>query len=340
MLPNHSRHLIQSLQIFPYQKLPLLSILDSLISQEETRLLALSSSDTGIIELWAVSQKYLKTDPSPIEDPVFSYNTISEKLLTSGHASSGYEVSAVVRVISNDDLRRILMIALYLILGYAGFTLFILCMEIFLGRMKQKKKAPRRDKKKDTQKNTSEKKIPVQEDERLEQNFKAPALSEGQIWPVELLKLRLSNEIERSAENEADIGFIVFRLGKVYSQNNKLLKRFEKILLENFRYADMLYHLDPYYYGTILPNRGAAECLKEIEHFLRICKSVSLSTKEIYIGYSTRSGRLMSGDRLFKESLKSASRANPDRGRIINFKPDPYKYQTHLLGIPLAGNEK
>ena len=163
-------------------------------------------------------------------------------------------------------------------------------------------------------------------------------LSENRIWPMQLLILRLSNEIDRSAENETDIAFVVFRLGNEFRKNDTMLHSFEKILLENFRYVDMIYHLDPYYYGIILPDREPKECLKEIIRFLQITRDSFLETKEIYAGYSTRGGRLMGGDRLFKESFKSASMASPNKGRIINFRPDSDKYQAHLLGVASLKN--
>ena len=94
--------------------------------QQRTRLLALYSPGAGIIELWTVSENYLREDPA--SETSFSYNSISEELLTVRDPSSDYQASTVFRVLSNKDLRPILIRTLYLILGYTLFTVLILCI--------------------------------------------------------------------------------------------------------------------------------------------------------------------------------------------------------------------
>jgi hypothetical protein len=157
---------------------------------------------------------------------------------------------------------------------------------------------------------------------------------ENQIWPVDLIKLRLNNEIERSAENESDIAFAVFRLEKVFSKNHELLEKFEQSLLSFFRYEDLVFNLDKLYYGVILPNHGQEECIKQIEKFLVHCDESIPGDETVFAGYSTRSGRLMGGERLMKEGVKAATMSSPKKGRIIGFKPDPQKYRAHLMGAP------
>jgi uncharacterized membrane protein YuzA (DUF378 family) len=157
---------------------------------------------------------------------------------------------------------------------------------------------------------------------------------ENRIWPSELLKLRLNNEIERSAENESDIGFAVFRLGRRFVAEDGRLEEFEKLLLSFFRYEDLLFNLDGLFYGAILPSHGQEECLKHIEKFLIHCDERFKEPDGLFAGFSTRSGRLMGGERLMKEGVKAASMAGPRKGRIIGFKPDPQKYRAHLMGAP------
>ncbi|MGI9256324.1 MAG: hypothetical protein ACR2PY_05265 [Salinispira sp.] len=159
------------------------------------------------------------------------------------------------------------------------------------------------------------------------------SLRDSRIWPLELLKLRLNNEIERSTENEADLGFIIFQLGKDFTGEPKLIDGFEKIILEVFRYSDMIYNLAPYYYGVIVPNRRASECLRLIKRFLQITETIFAQKREIYVGYSTRCGRMVNSKRLFKESLMSVSQAGPDKKQIIHFKPDLHKYQRLLAEL-------
>ncbi len=157
---------------------------------------------------------------------------------------------------------------------------------------------------------------------------------ENRIWPSKLLRLRLNNEIERSAENENDISFVVFRLSRGLVKDSAAREDFEDRLLRFFRYEDMVFSLDKNYYCAIMPNHDQGESVRQVEKFLIQVEGNGMDESELYAGISSRSGRLMGGDRLLKEGLKAAGIAGPKKGRIIAFKADPQKYRSHLMGAP------
>ncbi len=340
--------------------------ISSLNIGETTRLRAMAvySPTGGISELWAINDEYLANLPEHIAlvrgEPNLVYNDIIEEILF--HELSQNKVKSVYNVLNSNDIFQLLIPVLYMLLGFAVFTLMYLCVACIITRP-QGEKDPVDYKSRYDDEEMASRHSPEFDEEilpastavgekgenalsqrpgtadeepaswqtktrtRREPVFKP---DENQIWPVELLKMRLNNEIERSAENESDIGFAVFRLGKSFRKEEELINEFESALLNNFRYQDLIFHLESQHYGIILPGRNQRDCLKQIGNFQKICRRKQLPD-DIFAGFSTRSGRLMDGTRLLKESLKAASMANNKKSSIISFKTDAKKYRAHLM---------
>ncbi|AHC15007.1 hypothetical protein [Salinispira pacifica] len=340
-------------------------ILQRLMSPQGTsklKLAAIYSPDRGLYGLWSVSPSYVEElpgDPASLRGtPLFTYNGIYEELVElpiPGY--SGEKAAVIYQVLSARDLRPIVENLLYMISGYALFIVIFLFISISIDRNGKEQSfeysgatvqegAPEPETPEPGERNAG-KSGAAEYSERArsdqqsgnarshrQKNDKDFSAGENEIWPSDLMKLRLNNEIERSAENESDIGFAVFRLHKKLVSDTQALSLFEKELLKSFRYEDLIFHIQNGYYGIILPNQNQDECVKQIERFQRVCDSESINTENVFIGLSTRSGRLMSGDRLMKEGIRAASMANPGNGGFIQFKADPRKYRAHLSGTP------
>lgn len=235
-----------------------------------------------------------------------------EVLLTTLDASTGYQARAVVKLFSRQDLRSLFILRLYLLLGYAAFTLLLLSLKTIFDNQNKKT---------------------VQGPSEGSDIAPLPAnkLGQNDMRPMELLRIHLDNEIERATENQNDIGFIVLRLGEDFKMSNS--PTLEKILLETFHDEDIIHNFAPRYYGLVLANQHAAGCLSAIKQFLRAIKQTVLAEEEIHLGYSTRCDRVIDGKRLFKESLRAASIIHSQEEGIIQFKPDLQKYKVHLLKL-------
>lgn len=235
-----------------------------------------------------------------------------EALLTTVDASAGYQARAVVKLFSRQDLRSIFILRLYLLLGYAAFTLLLLSLKTIFD-------------------NRSKKTVPGSSEDSDIAPLPANKMGQNDMRPMELLRIHLDNEIERATENQNDIGFIVLRLGEEFKMSNS--PALEKILLEAFHNEDIIHNFAPRYYGLVLANQHAAGCLRAIKQLLRAIKQTVLAEEEIHLGYSTRCDRVIDGKRLFKESLRAASIIHSQEEGIIQFKPDLQKYKVHLLKL-------
>lgn len=341
------------------------NILRQLISppgNPKLKMAAIYSPEKGLYGLWSASSSYVEKipgDPSSLRGtPLFTYNGIYEELLeTPIPGTSGEKAAVIYQVLSPSDLRPIGENLLYMISGYGLFIIIFLIISITVHRNREEQtyeysgagiqeESPDPGPSETSSQNMGNSE--GAETGETEQQHQQPArkhpprrkkerdfsAGENEIWPSDLMKLRLNNEIERSAENESDIGFAVFRLGREFTKDSTALSTFERELLKSFRYEDLIFHIQTGYYGIILPNQNQDECVKQIERFQRICDNGSINTEHVFIGLTTRSGRLMSGDRLMKEGIRAASMANTGNGGFIQFKADPRKYRAHLSGTP------
>lgn len=318
---------------------------------------------SGILELYSTNDEYLSQLPKDLSmvrgEPIIRYNDISEELVSvempnyrfaPGDGNSAHAtLSAVIQVLGPEDLRPIGIQMLYTLVGFAMFTLlyFIIALiadpkqrerdmgfEYVGGQGSQDAQTAGTDRKNTKNDEIRPPDAPQEEADSVpgETESSAPKEEQGPSpWPIEFFQLRLNNEIERAAEQENDLCFVVFRLGKIFAANADSMYRFEQLLISFFRYEDMIFRLDDQYFGLILPDHDENQGLKQIEAFFIHANQKVPDVDELYAGYSTRSARLLDGQRLMKEAMKAASLASDSRGKIIGFRPDPNKYQKHLM---------
>ena len=114
-----------------------------------------------------------------------------------------------------------------------------------------------------------------------------------------------------------------------------------RILLEFFSFRDLAFEQDPAGLAVILPNIDAEHALRMAEEFLKKVTSIlreegaSSDYRKIFIGLSSRSGRLVDSERVITEARAALTRAREEGdSRIVAFKADPNKYRDYIAARP------
>ncbi len=146
---------------------------------------------------------------------------------------------------------------------------------------------------------------------------------------------RLDSELARSASFEQDLS-LLFVAYEGLSPEKAEYKVVARSLSDFFSFKDLAFEHGPEGFAVILPNVDADHSLRMAEEFLKkltflLAKDKPLSYIPVFIGISSRSGRLVDGARIGQEARAALQRARDERdSHIIAFKPDPDRYRIYL----------
>ena len=183
--------------------------------------------------------------------------------------------------------------------------------------------------------------------------FEIPELDEGETEAPDLyspasglgysswLEERLGGELARAAGIEQDLSLLVVDIdslspvGDEYSLVTQILREF-------FSFRDLAFERGERGFSVILPNLDASHALRMAEEFHKKL-TIQLQDREdssprsappIYMGLSSRAGRLVEARRLIDEAGLALERAREeDDSKIVAFKPDPDKYRLWLASM-------
>lgn len=150
------------------------------------------------------------------------------------------------------------------------------------------------------------------------------------------LRERLSAELKRSASFEQDLCLLLATLDDS-ARGQEDFALFAKTAQEFFTFKDLSFIFGDNGVAIILPNmdvdhaiRMSEELLKKLT-FLMKGKDGSMSYLELFMGLSSRSGRLVDADRLVGEAFAALGKAREERDtHIMAFRPDPEKFRAFL----------
>jgi GGDEF domain-containing protein len=150
------------------------------------------------------------------------------------------------------------------------------------------------------------------------------------------MKERLDAEIARSASFEQDLSLLAFSYDGL-SSHDQAYSTIGKLIKEFFSFRDMAFERGDDGFSIILPNIDSAHALRMAEEFNR--KLVFLAEGDyaelellpIYMGISSRAGRLVDAGRLIEEAATALEKARYEKdSHIVAFRPDPDKYRIFL----------
>jgi len=159
--------------------------------------------------------------------------------------------------------------------------------------------------------------------------------SSGLGWE-EYLPERLGAELSRAASFEQDL--VLLRLShEGIPRESSSFGMILKTLLEFFSFRDLAFEQGPTGFAVILPNMDSDHALRMTEEFLKKITAIlrqgntAKDYLKVFVGLSSRSGRLVDASRLIKEAQAALSRAREEAdSRIVAFKADPNKYRAFL----------
>jgi GGDEF domain-containing protein len=147
---------------------------------------------------------------------------------------------------------------------------------------------------------------------------------------------RLDAELARSASFEQDLS-LLFVVYDGMNRDSKTYPTVAKSLLDFFTFRDLAFERGEDGFSVILPNididsalRMAEEYLKKLTFLLRDYRD-PLEFLPVFMGLSSRAGRLVDSARIDQEASAAIQKAREDRdSHIVAFRPDPDKYRLFL----------
>jgi GGDEF domain-containing protein len=147
----------------------------------------------------------------------------------------------------------------------------------------------------------------------------------------EYISDRLESELHRCASTEKDLVLILIELTRV--KNGELYKQAAEEAVAFFTSRDLVFEYGEYGIAVILPGADLDTGLAKSENFFqRVAEKISQdAASNLFIGLSSRSGRLLNADRLLLESGEALNRAKKDpKSSLIAFRSDPDKYRAFI----------
>ncbi len=147
---------------------------------------------------------------------------------------------------------------------------------------------------------------------------------------------RLDAELARSASFEQDLSLLLY-YQEGLAPGSRDYGLVMKAARDFFSFRDLSFEYGPEGFAVILPNIDVDHGIRMAEEFL---KKVTFTLREerdplaylpVFMGLSSRAGRLVDAARITAEAEAALSKAKEERdSHIIAFRPDPDKYRLFL----------
>lgn len=175
--------------------------------------------------------------------------------------------------------------------------------------------------------------LPSEEEKPLD--LDQPVSPSGLFNPVtglgweEYLLTRLDSEINRAIASEIDFSLFVIQLPNL-ERNSEYVKNVCNYLALQFQFKDLLFEYQDDCLVAMKINMNLDEALNLGDKVYAGIKNI-IEDKPCYIGISTRSIRMVSGQRLLKEATEALAHTKDDEDSpIIAFRVDAEKYRQFL----------
>lgn len=143
---------------------------------------------------------------------------------------------------------------------------------------------------------------------------------------------RLESELHRCASSELDLVLITMEFKNISDAG--FIKVFAGDAAAFFGAKDLLYEKGTHGISAINPGINLETGVGKAEQFHSLImerySSVLKSKNDFYIGITSRSGRLVTADRMMFEANEALKRAKFEPNPILAFKSDPDKYRTFI----------
>lgn len=147
---------------------------------------------------------------------------------------------------------------------------------------------------------------------------------------------RLTAELARSASFEQDLALVVLAIDG-HAESGEAYASVAKAVGDFWSFKDLAFERRDFGFAVVLPNIDLDHALRMAEEFLKKLTFLLGDRREpldylpVFMGISTRAGRLVDAARLTQEADAALGKAREERdSHIMAFKPDPDKYRLFL----------
>jgi len=259
-------------------------------------------------------------------------------------------IKAVARAFDYNEILKVLKETLLLILAGFAIAFFTMLLQLLLGKPERVQQAINNaaDSEQQFERNnereienyfTAEEKTPnfsaisntpYMADETTPKGLYSPRSNVG--WQ-EYINDRLNSELHRCSSTENDLTLVLIEFMDL--KNDEMYRQAAEETALFFSSRDLLFEYGKYGIAVILPGidlyTGISKSEKFYQHITGKFPHNKKGTLGIYIGLSSRSGRLLNAGRLILESREALEKAKYDpNSSIIAFKSDPEKYRAFI----------
>ncbi|MDR2483349.1 MAG: hypothetical protein LBD08_06940 [Treponema sp.] len=142
---------------------------------------------------------------------------------------------------------------------------------------------------------------------------------------------RLESELHRCASFEQDLTVIVMEYRNPGPDADKLYRELADAAVNYFNLRDLIFERGDRGITVIYPNIDLDQGLSRAEEFHSRLPLSLTNITDLYVGLSSRAGRLVTAERLAFEASQALTRASKDPlSPIVAFKSDPEKYRAFI----------
>lgn len=159
--------------------------------------------------------------------------------------------------------------------------------------------------------------------------------SSGLCWES-YLRDRLGSELQRAASFEQDLVLLLTCWDNI-KRDSADYELFTHNVRDFFNFRDLSFAFGQDGVAVVLPNVDIDHAIRQTEELIKKLTFIiqgrtdRLEYLEIFMGLSSRSGRIVDADRMIAEALVAVKKARNERDtHIMAFRPDPEKFRSYL----------
>ena len=145
---------------------------------------------------------------------------------------------------------------------------------------------------------------------------------------------RLDSELARTASAEQDLSLFLIRIEDITFKNH-IIPYLTSILLDKFKFRDLIFEYGTNGFAAIVPGMDLDRAMALSQDLYTDVSGLLINKQmnnKIGIGITTRSLRLITGNRLIEEATQALEKAFEEQGLpIVAFRVSPEKYRQCLI---------
>lgn len=147
------------------------------------------------------------------------------------------------------------------------------------------------------------------------------------------LETRLDSELARAASSEQDLAFFLIAIEK-FDFKNPIIPQLTSILLDKFKFRDLIFEYGTNGFAAIVQGMNLDRAMALSQDLYTEISALMVNyqmNNRFGIGITTRSLRLITGNRLIDEAQQAIDKAFDEEGLpIVAFRVNPEKYRQYL----------